>query len=92
VAPRACQLTANSLSQRIIPACAGDSDAVLRFRVAHPRINPSAAPDQARLSDAQLVLAREYGFASWQKLKRHVEGLQTMPGPVAKLAARFARW
>jgi ankyrin repeat protein len=25
------------------------------------------------LADAQLALAREYGFASWRKLKRHVE-------------------
>ena len=25
------------------------------------------------LSDAQLVVAREYGFDSWPKLKRHVE-------------------
>src|SRR5215211_3376964 len=29
----------------------------------------------ATLADAQLVLAREYGFASWPKLKRHVEAL-----------------
>jgi ankyrin repeat protein len=30
-----------------------------------------------RLSHAQLVLAREYGFDSWSKLKRHVEGYAT---------------
>jgi hypothetical protein len=33
-------------------------------------------PDRAmatRLADAQLVIAREYGFASWPKLKRHIE-------------------
>src|SRR5205085_6006029 len=29
----------------------------------------------AVLTDAQLVIAREYGFASWPKLKRHVEAL-----------------
>jgi hypothetical protein len=34
--------------------------------------NRSAA---AKLADAQLVIAREYGFASWPKLKRHVEAL-----------------
>src|SRR5215475_7876765 len=27
------------------------------------------------LSDAQLVIAREYGFASWPKLKDHVDAL-----------------
>jgi len=29
-----------------------------------------------KLAAAQLVIAREYGFASWQKLKRHVATLQ----------------
>ncbi|HEU5097833.1 MAG TPA: HEAT repeat domain-containing protein [Roseiflexaceae bacterium] len=29
----------------------------------------------ARLADAQLVIAREYGFASWPKLKHHVEAI-----------------
>ena len=32
-------------------------------------------PD-ATLADAQHALAREYGFASWPKLKGHIEGLQ----------------
>src|ERR1700722_14162580 len=32
-------------------------------------------PDKAKLtlSDSQLVIAREYGFESWPKLKAHVE-------------------
>lgn len=34
----------------------------------------------ARLSDAQFRLAREYGFASWPALRRHVEDLR---GPTA---------
>jgi len=34
----------------------------------------------AKLADAQHALAREYGFASWPKLKAHVEQLA---GPVA---------
>ena len=33
----------------------------------------------ASLADAQLVIAREYGFASWPKLKRHVESLAAPP-------------
>ncbi|MGD1933351.1 MAG: DUF1835 domain-containing protein [Candidatus Phaeomarinobacter sp.] len=32
-------------------------------------------PARAKLSDAQLVLARENGFASWPKLKFHCDGL-----------------
>lgn len=34
-------------------------------------------PAQLRLADAQLVVAREYGYASWAKLKRFVEGFET---------------
>ena len=32
-----------------------------------------AVSDQLTLASAQLALAREYGFASWPKLKREVE-------------------
>ena len=34
-----------------------------------------AADASAQLADAQFALAREYGFASWPKLKEHVESL-----------------
>lgn len=50
---------------------AGDAAAVLevdRFE-AHPD------PAKFSLADAQRVLARAYGFASWTKLKQHVEGV-----------------
>ena len=33
------------------------------------------APD-ATLADAQLVIAREHGFASWARLKRHVQSIE----------------
>src|SRR5436190_5794297 len=32
---------------------------------------------EPRLANAQLAIAREYGFPSWAKLKRHVEGFET---------------
>lgn len=40
---------------------------------AHARVR-SALPDKPRitLADTQFVLAREYGFASWAALKRHI--------------------
>src|SRR5829696_5268471 len=38
----------------------------------------------ATLADAQLVIAREYGFASWPKLKRHVESLVAQQALPAK--------
>jgi hypothetical protein len=51
-----------------------DPAAIQRIATFHAT---SLAPDVTRLklADAQLVVAREHGFASWQKLKRHVEGL-----------------
>lgn len=35
-----------------------------------------AANPEAQLAEAQLALARDYGFASWRKLKSHVETLR----------------
>ncbi len=49
---------------------AGDSQAVQRVREFHPRF-PDAS--EFKLSDAQLSLAREYGFASWPRLRHRVE-------------------
>jgi ankyrin repeat protein len=49
-------------------------------------------PD-ARLADAQLVTAREYGFGSWRALKEHVETVRvvaTTPLPEERIA-RFLR-
>jgi hypothetical protein len=48
---------------------AGDADAIVRVREQHPTFDSSAAA-RARLADAQLVIAREYGFASWPRLVR----------------------
>src|SRR6202030_3145145 len=55
----------------------GDNDAIARFRSHHPRfaeLRPDAlhAAD-VKLNDAQWVIAREYGFPSWQSLKAHIE-------------------
>jgi ankyrin repeat protein len=52
---------------------AGDPTAVRRFQSHHPRGIPGKG---ATLADAQLMLAREYGFPSWAKLKHNVESLQ----------------
>ena len=50
---------------------AGDSAALARVREFHPR------PEASRgLADAQLVVARGYGFPSWARLKRHVESVE----------------
>jgi len=52
---------------------AGDADAVAEVR----RFFIPAADEAFKLSQAQLALARSYGFDSWPKLKAHVEGVTT---------------
>lgn len=49
---------------------AGEPDALARARARHPAIDVSA-PARIRLAEAQLVLAREYGFTSWPRLVRY---------------------
>src|SRR5258705_525537 len=57
----------------------GDAETLQRIQANHPDYS-NASKDGIRaakfsLGDAQLVIAREYGFASWPKLKEHVESL-----------------
>src|SRR4051812_21004479 len=47
----------------------GDATAAARL-TAH---KSTVTPANAALADAQFVLAREHGFPSWPRLKRHVE-------------------
>ena len=47
--------------------------AVERFRKANPRLDEQT--HAASLADAQFVIAREHGFESWTRLKRHIETL-----------------
>jgi len=51
--------------------------AAQRIREFHPRFSGAADSEifaaRLRLSDAQLAIAREYGFPSWARLKRHIE-------------------
>jgi hypothetical protein len=53
----------------------GDAAALERVR-SHVSFS---APASLRLADAQHVIARDYGFASWPKLKEHVEFLALDP-------------
>jgi ankyrin repeat protein len=54
----------------------GDPEALGRIVQNHPRFAQSSPQEiqnfRFTLSGAQLVIAREYGFASWPKLKAHV--------------------
>src|SRR5262249_52729874 len=65
----------------------GDSDAVERFRAHHPRFRSGTVAHFA-LHDAQLVIAREYGVASWPRWKQLVEMRQLEARERAALLVR----
>lgn len=54
----------------------GDEGAVEVFVELHPK---PPAPDDARLADAQLVIARGHGFTSWTALRDKIEALTLTP-------------
>src|SRR5215468_135244 len=56
-----------------------DTESLKRIQANHPRSANIPLPEIAKakflLTDAQLVVAREYGFPTWAKLKERVETL-----------------
>jgi len=53
---------------------AGDAEALSSLREHHPEYAHETPPSaDLRLADAQLVMARLYGFTSWPRLKEEVE-------------------
>jgi hypothetical protein len=64
----------------------GDTAATELFR----SLVSFSAPAALKLADAQHVIARDYGFATWPKLKEHVESLarQRQPGEMLSSAIR----
>ena len=61
----------------------GYPEAVERVRALHPR---PPAPEFFALSDAQLVIARGYGFAGWPQMKRKIDSLTRSPAELFKAA------
>jgi ankyrin repeat protein len=53
---------------------AGDAAAIAQAREFHPRAAEAIA--QFSLTDAQIAIARQYGFASWPKLKAHLTAVE----------------
>jgi len=55
----------------------GDSKGLARIERHHPRFHTRSESEirtaQVALTDAQLVIASEHGFESWQKFARHIE-------------------
>ena len=66
-------------------ARAGDPDALRRLGALHPK---PPSPDAIKLADAQLVVARGYGFESWPALRRKIDSLTKPPVEQFKSALR----
>lgn len=70
---------------------AADSEAFSRIRKSHPRwrrlSNEQVAASPFTLADAQLVIANEYGFASWSRLRSHVKALEAAAATAETLAS-----
>src|SRR5882724_3780267 len=73
---------------------AGESVALKRINENHPRKSSAGSQDQGALwslSDAQLVIAREYGAANWLKLRERVaEALVATGDPMDLFRQAFA--
>lgn len=56
---------------------AGEADALRRVHSTHPVALRDRRPDELKLADAQHVIAREYGFASWPRMVEYFEELES---------------
>src|SRR5262245_50135666 len=72
----------------------GDAAAAARFAQHHPKFRDRDAKDvqqaQIALADAQLVIARENGYASWGEFKSAVESAAHAPRPTPAALLRAA--
>ncbi len=64
---------------------AGDAEAIARVHAFLPR---KTALESMKLHDAQLVVARGYGFDSWAAMKRKIESLTKSPSERFDMAVR----
>ena len=71
----------------------GDAEAVERLRQHVARLQEAPAddlPDEVTTSEAQLAIAREYGFSGWRALKAHVDALSESAVPGADANNAFS--
>jgi hypothetical protein len=64
----------------------GTPETVVRVRALHPK---PPEPENFTLSDAQLVIARGYGFPGWPQLKRKIESATKSPVELFKAAVEM---
>ncbi|HEX4750323.1 MAG TPA: ankyrin repeat domain-containing protein [Bryobacteraceae bacterium] len=65
----------------------GDAGVLRRVNNCHPhsaQLLDESPGGRFALADAQLVIAREYGFESWSKFVKHIEGLTRQNSPISR--------
>jgi hypothetical protein len=69
-------------------ANSGDAEVFQRVKKYHPHaahlLDAEILSTNFALTDAQLVIAREYGFDSWPKFAKHIEGLTRQNSPISR--------
>ena len=77
------------LAKRLLrDAWSGNAEAIARVQAFHPgRVDP----DAMKLHDAQLVIARGYGFESWAAMAQKIESLTMTPIERFDAAVRAGR-
>jgi Domain of unknown function (DUF1835) len=63
---------------------AGEADALRQFHQFHPKAAALDPTQLAKLSEAQLVIARELSLPSWPKLKAHIEAMDRARERIAR--------
>jgi hypothetical protein len=72
-------------------ACmAGDKTARQRLRTHHPNSNDLSPSSAVTLAQAQLAIARQYGFGSWPRLKRSLDDIAAVEAEITQLCTDFA--
>ena len=70
-----------------------DVEAIRRIKKSHPRFENLSAPGfdvtKFALADAQLVIAREYGFESWPKFAQRIEVINSEVAALKNPVAAF---
>jgi hypothetical protein len=66
---------------------AGHPNALARAQARHAAFS-TTVPEKIQLADAQLVIAREYGFASWPRLVRYLGDLERLLHRAGQLSHR----
>jgi ankyrin repeat protein len=70
------EMQQNRAKDLLRAAWGGDAVALGRIRALHPQ---PPLPEELTLSDAQLVIARGYGFQNWAVMKRKIDSLTKSP-------------